>query len=37
MRLLQEYLDIVVGNESEAEEMGKAFGFTGARMPRVCD
>jgi len=22
-----EYLDIVVGNESEAEEMGKAFGF----------
>jgi len=24
-----EYLDIVVGNESEAEEMGKAFGFTG--------
>jgi len=23
-----EYLDIVVGNESEAEEMGKAFGFT---------
>jgi sugar/nucleoside kinase (ribokinase family) len=24
-----EYLDIVVGNESEAEAMGQAFGFAG--------